>query len=1018
MNRSLMTALLIATSVFCGFTVVSGSDPFRSEDVPWTMNILTIDSDPSFYVGETLEVRLDLSSGCQALKLNISDTVDELASFETELGRRPYGNDSFTRGLWRLDSAISDKVKDESAFNNTGGMHKATIAPSPFHEGIDLPGIGSYIDVTSSDSLNITGTALSLEMWVNLSNSTTFRKMTLLDKESSYQIEMQANRELSWYLYTTSQAWYMIDTNYQLPIENWTYVAFTYDGAFGRTYVNGEEVHNASYAKGSVKVSNLPLGIGGGRKSGTWTNLFAGMIDEVRISNVTRTPDEINSSFTNYTLGGSHIFSYQLDVGHDTGVYWVRSETAEGRVLPTVYVDVLEARLGDPTDLRSRYGDGFVELAWGPPIEEPSIPHLGYRVYRSEGGLEPQMIWENSSEVLSFNDTGLDNGVRYSYIVKSFNSIRETPGLVLTEIPRTVPQAPSGLRAIPGDGTVVLTWNLSSYDGGSEIMGQAVNRWDRDSGTNTTFDLDAGSDSFTDEGAINGYLYIYTVRAVNGEGESPPSNEVPTVPMTFPDIPTNLKAIPGDRQIELLWEPPNNNGGSILMGYNVYRKHEDEPFKLLVMSPGNSHIDRGLINGDRYNYFVRALNDVGESGQCNEVSAVPMRIPSQPLAVALDRGNGYLNLTWSPPLDDGGSRINVYKVIRRTLDDGSERSVEMPGSSRYHNDTSVERGKTYEYSIIARNSIGASSVSTSVRAKALVLPTEPADLVMGRGDGFVLLMWTQPMDRGGDPNISYRIYRAVGDGEAVLIADLFGGLMSYNDTGLTNGVEYRFELSSINLLGESTLRKVGRMAPGTVPDIVKALKVIPGPGSVIITWDMPAQDGGLPVMGYRIYRSEGGGAFHRIGEVGVETMRFNDSYVLPGNSYIYMVRAFNDVGEGKEPRPVGHTFPPSEVSSESNLPLSMSAAVFVLGLGLGTVVMFLLMRRRRSGKGENLPPPEPSFVSEEPMVVDQAALHGLLKKIRDLGIPLIEVLRLDAERESSSRQADLRGASASKRRAQ
>jgi hypothetical protein len=35
-------------------------------------------------------------------------------------------------------------------------------------------------------------------------------------------------------------------------------------------------------------------------------------------------------------------------------------------------------------------------------------------------------------------------------------------------------------------------------------------------------------------------------------------------------------------------------------------------------------------------------------------------------------------------------------------------------------------------------------------------------------------------------------------------------------------------------------------------------------------------------------------------------------------------------------------------------------------------------------------------------VTDQAALHGILKKIRNLGIPLISVNRLDAAEEATS----------------
>jgi hypothetical protein len=36
-------------------------------------------------------------------------------------------------------------------------------------------------------------------------------------------------------------------------------------------------------------------------------------------------------------------------------------------------------------------------------------------------------------------------------------------------------------------------------------------------------------------------------------------------------------------------------------------------------------------------------------------------------------------------------------------------------------------------------------------------------------------------------------------------------------------------------------------------------------------------------------------------------------------------------------------------------------------------------------------------------VIDQAALHGVLKKIRDLGIPLISVNRLDPGKRAKSR---------------
>lgn len=39
-------------------------------------------------------------------------------------------------------------------------------------------------------------------------------------------------------------------------------------------------------------------------------------------------------------------------------------------------------------------------------------------------------------------------------------------------------------------------------------------------------------------------------------------------------------------------------------------------------------------------------------------------------------------------------------------------------------------------------------------------------------------------------------------------------------------------------------------------------------------------------------------------------------------------------------------------------------------------------------------------------VADQAALHGLLKKVRDLGMPLVSVIRIDGSRADSSGASD------------
>ena len=74
-----------------------------------------------------------------------------------------------------------------------------------------------------------------------------------------------------------------------MPLNTWTHLAATYDGASLRLYVNGTQVANARRA-GSIATSTGALKIGGNAIWGEW---YSGLIDEVRVYNRALTPAEI-----------------------------------------------------------------------------------------------------------------------------------------------------------------------------------------------------------------------------------------------------------------------------------------------------------------------------------------------------------------------------------------------------------------------------------------------------------------------------------------------------------------------------------------------------------------------------------------------------------------------------------------------------------------------------------------------------------------------------------------------------
>jgi len=160
----------------------------------------------------------------------------------------------------------------------------------------------------------------------------------------------------------------------------------------------------------------------------------------------------------------------------------------------------------------------------------------------------------------------------------------------------------------------------------------------------------------------------------------------------------------------------------------------------------------------------------------------------------------------------------------------------------------------------------------------------PQNLVASAGNGGVALSW-DPANTTVD---EFWIYRAT-QGDMELWTTL-GNITHYADNGLVNGLTYRYAVQALGPAGRSNLSEEVSATPRTVPLAPLNPRAIPGNRYLLLTWDLPAFDGGSAITEYRVYE-EGG----LVGNS--TTNEFVHSLLIPREAHTYVVRAVNEAGE-------------------------------------------------------------------------------------------------------------------------
>ncbi len=349
-------------------------------------------------------------------------------------------------------------------------------------------------------------------------------------------------------------------------------------------------------------------------------------------------------------------------------------------------------------------GNGQVTLSWSAPTDDGGSPIVGYEYTYAAGASGSEVdrgVWYpipgSTRSTTSYTVTGLQNGQSHRFKLRAVNAAgqkgsSEDAYRSNQVFPTTVPQAPGGLRATPGDLKITLNWTLRdtvSREAGWTLITRYDYQQKTGDGDWTPWGVITASNQFSNEfevtGLTNGVTYRFRLRAVNVNGAGPSTETGPVVASGTPGRPQNVRATPGDGSVTLSWSA-SGDGGSPIIGWE-YRGQDDSKGGLRLSDPWTritgsgasttSYVVTGLDNTKDYFFQVRAVNANGAGTPSPETTvvhlgSVPGAIPTGAPAAESEwfrqrPGEDSITFLWAKP-NNGGSPLIRYEYQQKAGD--------------------------------------------------------------------------------------------------------------------------------------------------------------------------------------------------------------------------------------------------------------------------------------------------------------------------------------------------------------
>ncbi|MCU1497995.1 MAG: hypothetical protein JWM47_1948 [Acidimicrobiales bacterium] len=241
-------------------------------------------------------------------------------------------------------------------------------------------------------------------------------------------------------------------------------------------------------------------------------------------------------------------------------------------------------------------------------------------------------------------------------------------------------------------------------------------------------------------------------------------------------------------------------------------------------------------------------------------------VPRAPAGVTATAGNSSAEVSWTPPVFNGGLPITGY-IVTPYVGATALTPRTFDASTTTRTITGLTNGTTYTFRVAAKNVVGSGpkcSPSTAVTPPGSVeVPGAPTDVLAEAGDGQATVSWTAPGSDGGAAITGYIVTPYDGEGTQAETARSFDSTAtSQIITGLTNDRYYTFRVAAQNAEGTGDQSELSNyvLLPGSaeVPGAPTGVTAEAGDGQATVSWAAPGSDGGAAITGYVVTPYLGG----------------------------------------------------------------------------------------------------------------------------------------------------------------